>query len=151
MHSSVSTSAPSGQTPASAAAPASLLRSAAWFTLFPLVIGLVQWGMDCTGRRGCGSLSWGALHLLAALLGFLVWLTFTAWLTVRARGPSHALRLSQDCPACGRRQHIVNTVCIGCAADLGLPPASRTTYALCMQAFLLFELMLVFKPLRFIV
>ena len=121
-----------------------------WFSLFPLIIGLVQWGMDCLGQRGCGNPAHGALHLAAAWSTFVVWLGVTAWIAARWHGPGRMLRLSQHCPHCQQRQPVINTVCIACERELGLPPGSRATFVLVMPAFLLFELMLLAKPLRFL-
>lgn len=127
-----------------------LLRRVLWFSLFPLVIGVVQWGMDCLGERGCSNVTRGALHLAAAWLAFTLWLMLSAWIALRLHGPAQMLRLWQQCPHCQHRQPIINTVCIACERELGLPPGSRATFALVMQAFLLFELMLLAKPLRFL-
>jgi hypothetical protein len=140
--------------PSSDDAPASareVLRRVGIFSMFPLVIGCVQVLMDCFDGLRCAHPGWIAVNLLLAVLAFFLLLAIPALYMLKRHGQSHALRLHQHCPACGSRQVIINTACIVCEAEMGVQRGSWVTYALCMQAFMVFEAVLYFKPLRFLV
>ncbi|MBN8479177.1 MAG: hypothetical protein J0L91_09430, partial [Burkholderiales bacterium] len=61
-----------------------------------------------------------------------------------------ALRTRVDCPACGASIPIIVTRCTVCREAIGIPAASRPTWAITMSAWGVFLLVLHLRPDRWL-
>ncbi|MCC7112828.1 MAG: hypothetical protein IT520_00430 [Burkholderiales bacterium] len=126
------------------------IHAALWLSAMPVAIGVVMSGFGQIGSAGPLGVFGPLVALACAWIAFLA-VALAAALALRATGQAGvALRTRVDCPACGASIPIIVTRCTVCREAIGIPAASRPTWAITMSAWGVFLLVLHLRPDRWL-